>query len=220
MGAGRTVEVSLWDDWANPETHAALWQWLGSVSAGSNSSAVASAARTDGDENAVGGASRPACARCGLSFIGVVPVPGSPTGYRLVVGGGADFYKATLGRGKSGGIGFAKNRAVSQSCGRLLIFQDSDDVMLPGRVAAQMARFHELEPPVGPAAIAAAAAATTVGDDTLAPQEALARAEATVGAVIGCRMRRIPEDSTPRYSAWVNRVDGSALMFQRFKETT
>ena len=213
MSAGQTVEVSLWDDWANAETHAALWQWIASVSAAGSDLSAAPA--EDGD--AVAGTDRPACARCGLSFIGRVPVPGSPAGYRLVVGGGEAFYKATLGRDNSGGIGFAKNRAVSQSCGHLLIFQDSDDVMLPGRVAAQVARFHELEPPGRPAAAAAAGAA---GDGTLVLQEVPAGAATTVGAVIGCRMRRIPEDSTPRYSAWVNRVDGTALMFQRFKETT
>ncbi|XP_062866809.1 UDP-GlcNAc:betaGal beta-1,3-N-acetylglucosaminyltransferase-like protein 1 [Trichomycterus rosablanca] len=38
---------------------------------------------------------------------------------------------------KPRGVGFAKNRAVSQSCGRYLCFQDADDVMMPQRVRLQ-----------------------------------------------------------------------------------
>ncbi|XP_059191487.1 UDP-GlcNAc:betaGal beta-1,3-N-acetylglucosaminyltransferase-like protein 1 isoform X1 [Centropristis striata] len=35
------------------------------------------------------------------------------------------------------GVGYAKNKAVSQSCGQYLCFQDADDVMLPQRVSLQ-----------------------------------------------------------------------------------
>ncbi|KAI4832334.1 hypothetical protein KUCAC02_015306 [Chaenocephalus aceratus] len=35
------------------------------------------------------------------------------------------------------GVGYAKNKAVSQSCGQYLCFQDADDVMLPQRVCLQ-----------------------------------------------------------------------------------
>ncbi|KAF2355558.1 Glycosyltransferase 2-like [Trinorchestia longiramus] len=35
------------------------------------------------------------------------------------------------------GVGYAKNRAVLQSCGRFLCFMDADDIMLPERVAVQ-----------------------------------------------------------------------------------
>ncbi|KAM6972497.1 queuosine-tRNA galactosyltransferase [Aplochiton taeniatus] len=35
------------------------------------------------------------------------------------------------------GVGYAKNQAVSQSCGQFLCFQDADDVMLPQRVRLQ-----------------------------------------------------------------------------------
>jgi hypothetical protein len=38
-----------------------------------------------------------------------------------------------------GGIGFAKNAAVAQSSGSVLVFLDADDIMLPGRCAAQAA---------------------------------------------------------------------------------
>ncbi|XP_054897401.1 UDP-GlcNAc:betaGal beta-1,3-N-acetylglucosaminyltransferase-like protein 1 isoform X1 [Poeciliopsis prolifica] len=36
-----------------------------------------------------------------------------------------------------GGVGFAKNKAVAQSSGRYLCFQDADDIMLPQRVRLQ-----------------------------------------------------------------------------------
>nr|XP_020476677.1 UDP-GlcNAc:betaGal beta-1,3-N-acetylglucosaminyltransferase-like protein 1 isoform X2 [Monopterus albus] len=35
------------------------------------------------------------------------------------------------------GVGYAKNKAVSQSCGKYLCFQDADDIMLPQRVRLQ-----------------------------------------------------------------------------------
>ncbi|XP_071783839.2 queuosine-tRNA galactosyltransferase isoform X2 [Centroberyx gerrardi] len=35
------------------------------------------------------------------------------------------------------GVGYAKNKAISQSCGQYLCFQDADDVMLPQRVRLQ-----------------------------------------------------------------------------------
>ena len=38
-----------------------------------------------------------------------------------------------------GGIGFAKNAAVAQSSGEVLVFLDADDVMLPRRIEAQVA---------------------------------------------------------------------------------
>ncbi|XP_034230420.1 UDP-GlcNAc:betaGal beta-1,3-N-acetylglucosaminyltransferase-like protein 1 isoform X2 [Thrips palmi] len=48
--------------------------------------------------------------------------------------------KVTLssGQGKPQGVGFAKNRAVEQSCGSFLCFQDVDDVMLPHRIHHQL----------------------------------------------------------------------------------
>lgn len=77
---------------------------------------------------------------------------------------------------------------MAQSCGSLLVFQDSDDVMLKGRVNTQVARCRQL----------------------------LAHADATgfyAGPVVGCLMRRDPPDATPRYAAWVNRIDGESHTF-------
>ncbi|KAL1520556.1 hypothetical protein AB1Y20_022132 [Prymnesium parvum] len=42
------------------------------------------------------------------------------------------------GAARGGGCGYAKNRAVRQSRGAWLCFQDVDDVMLPSRVATQL----------------------------------------------------------------------------------
>ena len=49
---------------------------------------------------------------------------------------------AVTGETPAGGIGFSKNSAVRQSSGTLLLFLDADDVMLPRRVAAQVAALH------------------------------------------------------------------------------
>ncbi|XP_068178122.1 queuosine-tRNA galactosyltransferase isoform X2 [Antennarius striatus] len=38
---------------------------------------------------------------------------------------------------KPKGVGYAKNKAISQSCGQFLCFQDADDVMMPERVRLQ-----------------------------------------------------------------------------------
>ena len=54
--------------------------------------------------------------------------------------------RAVLGRSGAaagGGCGFAKNRAVAQSSGEWLCFQDVDDEMMPGRIAAQLAAARE-----------------------------------------------------------------------------
>lgn len=42
------------------------------------------------------------------------------------------------GHGMPRGVGYAKNRAVEQSCGTFLCFQDVDDVMLPRRIYCQL----------------------------------------------------------------------------------
>lgn len=52
-------------------------------------------------------------------------------GWRVVLG--------RSGRDFGGGCGFSKNRAVAQSSGRWLCFQDVDDVSLPERIAKQLA---------------------------------------------------------------------------------
>lgn len=42
-----------------------------------------------------------------------------------------------------GSCGFAKNRAVAQSHGKYLCFQDADDVMYPDRIAKQVLALEE-----------------------------------------------------------------------------
>ncbi|XP_046586857.1 UDP-GlcNAc:betaGal beta-1,3-N-acetylglucosaminyltransferase-like protein 1 isoform X1 [Neodiprion lecontei] len=46
---------------------------------------------------------------------------------------------------ESGGVGYAKNRAVENSTGEFLCFQDVDDIMLPCRIQAQYAVAKENE---------------------------------------------------------------------------
>ncbi|XP_046693941.1 UDP-GlcNAc:betaGal beta-1,3-N-acetylglucosaminyltransferase-like protein 1 isoform X3 [Silurus meridionalis] len=77
------------------------------------------------------------------------------------------------------GVGFAKNKAVAQSSGRYLCFQDADDVMMPQRVRLQY--------------------------------------EAAVlnpNCIVGCKVRRIPEGSTERYTRWINTLSPEQLLTQ------
>ncbi|XP_026216364.1 UDP-GlcNAc:betaGal beta-1,3-N-acetylglucosaminyltransferase-like protein 1 isoform X1 [Anabas testudineus] len=79
------------------------------------------------------------------------------------------------------GVGYAKNRAISQSRGKYLCFQDSDDVMLPQRVRLQY--------------------------------------EASLlhlNSLIGCRVQRLPEGSTERYTRWINTINQDQLITQVF----
>ncbi|MCJ8748171.1 hypothetical protein PDJAM_G00162470 [Pangasius djambal] len=80
---------------------------------------------------------------------------------------------------KPRGVGFAKNKAVAQSSGRYLCFQDADDVMMPQRVRLQYE-------------------AAVLNPDT----------------VVGCRVRRIPEGSTERYTRWINTLSPEQLLTQ------
>lgn len=79
------------------------------------------------------------------------------------------------------GVGYAKNKAISQSCGQYLCFQDADDVMKPQRVRLQYE--------------------TSV----LHPN-----------SLIGCRVERIPEGSTERYTRWINTLTQEQLITQVF----
>ncbi|KAM9856810.1 queuosine-tRNA galactosyltransferase [Aulostomus maculatus] len=77
------------------------------------------------------------------------------------------------------GVGYAKNKAISQSCGKYLCFQDADDVMMPQRVRLQY--------------------------------------EASVlhpNSLIGCRVQRVPEGSTQRYTRWINTITQDQLLTQ------
>lgn len=79
------------------------------------------------------------------------------------------------------GVGFAKNKAVTQSSGQYLCFQDADDIMLPQRVCLQYE--------------------TSV----LHPN-----------SLIGCRVQRLPEGSTERYTRWINSLTQDQLITQAY----
>ncbi|XP_051801830.1 UDP-GlcNAc:betaGal beta-1,3-N-acetylglucosaminyltransferase-like protein 1 isoform X2 [Acanthochromis polyacanthus] len=80
---------------------------------------------------------------------------------------------------KPRGVGFAKNKAISQSCGQYLCFQDADDIMLPQRIRLQY-------------------------DACVLHQNSL----------IGCRVQRVPEGSTERYTRWINTLSQHQLITQ------
>uniref|UniRef100_A0A3Q3XRJ9 Glycosyltransferase 2-like domain-containing protein n=1 Tax=Mola mola TaxID=94237 RepID=A0A3Q3XRJ9_MOLML len=77
------------------------------------------------------------------------------------------------------GVGYAKNKAVFQSCGQYLCFQDADDIMLPQRVRLQYEA------------------------SLLHPN-----------SLIGCKVQRIPEGSTERYTRWINTITQDQLVTQ------
>lgn len=77
------------------------------------------------------------------------------------------------------GVGYAKNKAICQSHGQFLCFQDADDVMLPGRVRLQ----HEAS-------------------------------LLCTNALIGCKVGRLPEGSTERYTRWINTTSQEQLITQ------
>ncbi|XP_037546115.1 UDP-GlcNAc:betaGal beta-1,3-N-acetylglucosaminyltransferase-like protein 1 [Nematolebias whitei] len=77
------------------------------------------------------------------------------------------------------GVGYAKNKAITQSCGQYLCFQDADDIMLPQRVRLQY-------------------------------EASLLRPN----FLIGCRVQRLPEGSTERYTRWINSLTQDQLVTQ------
>ncbi|MEQ2244922.1 UDP-GlcNAc:betaGal beta-1,3-N-acetylglucosaminyltransferase-like protein 1 [Ilyodon furcidens] len=77
------------------------------------------------------------------------------------------------------GVGFAKNKAVTQSSGQYLCFQDADDIMFPQRVRLQY-------------------------------ETSLRNAN----CLIGCRVQRLPEGSTERYTRWINSLTQDQLITQ------
>jgi len=91
------------------------------------------------------------------------------------------------------GVGWATNTAVAHSTGTYICLMDADDVSEPARVALQLERIQALE----------------------AEQP---RGDAQV--LLGCNFVRIPDDSTARYTAWLNRLSDAELMSQRFVECT
>ena len=107
--------MSLWDDWANPETHAALWQWVASLfpaatsvgdrdgskdlgGHGSTMDAVSThntigpkspkspcSIATSTPAGAATARNPVACACCGLSFVGDIPGTATYVEYRHTI---------------------------------------------------------------------------------------------------------------------------------------
>uniref|UniRef100_A0A3P8SY06 UDP-GlcNAc:betaGal beta-1,3-N-acetylglucosaminyltransferase-like 1 n=1 Tax=Amphiprion percula TaxID=161767 RepID=A0A3P8SY06_AMPPE len=75
---------------------------------------------------------------------------------------------------KPRGVGFAKNKAISQSCGQYLCFQDAVSLYVNVGVRRCMLHF----------------------------------------TLIGCRVQRVPEGSTERYTRWINTLSQHQLITQ------
>lgn len=90
----------------------------------------------------------------------------------------------------NGGPGFARNSAIGLSTGSLLAHFDADDVMRQERIAMQVQLFLSLP----------------LSDRDL--------------YLIGSNFDRLPEDSTPYYTQWLNDMSQEDLVLQQFRECT
>eukprot|EP00300_Choanocystis_sp_HF-7_P004692 c13656_g1_i1.p1 GENE.c13656_g1_i1~~c13656_g1_i1.p1 ORF type:complete len:334 (+),score=64.58 c13656_g1_i1:135-1136(+) len=60
-------------------------------------------------------------------------------------------------------------------------------------------------------------------DDLMFPRRIVAQLEVArlnPSAIVGCQIDRLPADSTPRYTAWLNSMTQEQLVWQRFREVT
>lgn len=108
------------------------------------------------------------------------------------------------------GAGYGRNRASEASTARVLVFLDSDDIMLPDRVKRTLEAL-----PVKPAEVPA---------DTLSRAVGAATTESQVVGVVGGNFVRFPEGSTPRYQEYHNSISGSTaeaggLFVYAFRDT-
>lgn len=94
------------------------------------------------------------------------------------------------GSSVNGGPGFARNSAIGLSSGSLMIHFDADDVMRPERISKQVQLFLSLPLP----------------DRHF--------------CLIGTNFDRLPEDSTPYYTQWLNDMSEEDLVLQKFRECT
>jgi glycosyltransferase involved in cell wall biosynthesis len=97
--------------------------------------------------------------------------------------------RVQLLRGKTGpiGCGSGRNRATEQSTAQILVFLDSDDIMLPCRLRRTLDSLN-------------------VQDDLKTREER----EGIVG-VVGGNFDRFPDGSTPRYEEYHRRLQGTAM---------
>lgn len=95
------------------------------------------------------------------------------------------------------GAGAARNAAIRQSTGHVIIIQDADDIALPHRVELQV-------------------------NALLAEEEKLRyrSGEGKPLVLVGSRFRRLPEDATHHYTQWANHLTQERLHSERFRECT
>ena len=100
--------------------------------------------------------------------------------------------------GVSRGAGFARNRAVdlrkqvdsSSTLHRFIAMLDSDDLMLPTRIASQVQHLMSLDPGT------------------------------RQRTLVGCNFERDPPDSTWHYANWANTLTDERLVLEQFREVT
>ncbi|CAG5928939.1 unnamed protein product [Menidia menidia] len=140
------------------------------------------------------------------------------------------------------GVGYAKNKAVSQSCGQYLCFQDAVSVFpspVPpktdvgicvlcsgapiepsGRVTERSEEARRAEGCGGyTPTVSRRFSSVLIGqlDDIMMPQRVRLQYDQSVrhqNSLIGCRLRRLPEGSTERYTRWINSLTRDQLVTQ------
>ena len=90
----------------------------------------------------------------------------------------------------SGGAGYARNRCVEGGSADVLVFLDSDDIMMESRVQEQVKTLYSL------------------------PDGERER------AIVGCRFYREPQNSTYHYTLWANTLSAERLYLERYRELT
>ena len=93
----------------------------------------------------------------------------------------------------TGGCGYAKNRAIQQSHGEYLCFQDADDIMYPDRITKELEVLRQHPDSI-------------VGT----------RFESTLFCVL--ITRRTPQNSMRHYTEWLNNLQDEDLMKYQYRE--
>ncbi len=109
------------------------------------------------------------------------------------------------------GAAFARNAAVRQSSGAVLVIQDADDIMHPSRVELQVATLLAKEAEMRQGSGRERQAIT---------QQNVDEADKASLVLVGSCFERRPVDATWHYAAWANSLSQNQLTSQQYRECT
>lgn len=147
-----------------------------------------------------------------------------------------------LGQTGARGAGFGRNQCVAAASGEFVCMLDSDDVMEPNRVSRQLAALLEAErgpitgalaryaarstlPPVALDGGVSGCASAAIGLEpaskrTSASSSAPEASDRPEMILVGSRVTRMPAESTPRYTQWINQSPQTELWLQQYREVS